>query len=192
MRYSQENFSKHYGQTVGLDFYLKRIQLPGNVNVALQVWDIGGQTLGGTMLDNYIFGAHGVVLVYDITNYSSFENLEDWYSAVKKVCHSGPLPHIALVGNKSDLEHMRSVKQDKHLKFAQDHAASSYLVSARTGESVDLCFQKVAADILQVKLSKPEVEQYQRVVKAQLTDSNNSSQHKMAPAQPTSSLCTIT
>ena len=100
MRYSQENFEKAYKQTLGLDFFLARIVLPGlnrvtstcslaivdvqklkfitagmdlhvpvshiqyfifvlgNVHVTLQVWDIGGQTLGGKMLDKYIFGAH--------------------------------------------------------------------------------------------------------------------------------------
>ncbi|KAK0058359.1 ras-related protein Rab-28 [Biomphalaria pfeifferi] len=197
MRYSQEQFSKEYGQTVGLDFYLKRINLLGGTNVALQVWDIGGQTLGGSMLDNYIFGAHGVLLVYDITNYSSFENLEDWFNAVKKVCGTGPMPHMALVGNKSDLEHMRTIKLDKHQKFAHDHNMSSYFVSAKTGESVALCFQKIAADILQVKLSKPEVDQHHRVVKAEIIDSNNSHGAKakrvqLPPRQAKSSLCNIT
>ncbi|RUS69614.1 hypothetical protein EGW08_022627 [Elysia chlorotica] len=195
MRYSQEQFSKQYGQTVGLDFYLKRINLQGSMNVALQVWDIGGQTLGGTMLSNYIFGAHGVLLVYDITNYSSFENLDDWFAAVKKVCGTGPMPHMALVGNKSDLEHMRTVKSDKHLKFAQDHNMTSYFISAKTGDSVSLCFQKIAADILQVKLTKPEVEQHQRVVKAEIIDTNNSyaaASKKEQRSQPKSSLCVIT
>ncbi|XP_076439639.1 ras-related protein Rab-28-like [Babylonia areolata] len=168
MRYAQEQFKKQYGQTVGLDFYLKRIVLPGSTHVALEIWDIGGQTIGSTMLSNYIFGAHGVLLVYDITNYSSFENLEDWYHAVKKVCAGTRMPHIALLGNKSDLEHMRTVKQDKHQKFAQEHGMSSYFVSAKTGDSVGLCFQRLAADILNIKLTKPETEQQHRVVKAEV------------------------
>lgn len=194
MRYSQENFSKQYGQTVGLDFYLKRINLQGNINVALQVWDIGGQTLGGSMLNNYIFGAHGVLLVYDITNYSSFENLDDWFRQVKQVCGAGPMPHMALLGNKSDLEHMRTVKQDKHQKFANDHNMTNYFVSAKTGESVSLCFQKIAADILQIKLTKPEIDQHQRVVKAEIIDYGNSynpSAARQAPKQQKSSLCVI-
>ncbi|KAL8568015.1 Ras-related protein Rab-28 [Nucella lapillus] len=173
MRYAQEQFQKQYGQTIGLDFYLKRIILPGSVHVALEIWDIGGQTIGSTMLSNYIFGAHGVVLVYDITNYSSFENLEDWYNAVKKVCAGGPLPHVALVGNKTDLEHMRTVKQDKHQKFSQENNMTSYFVSARTGETVNLCFQRVAADILKIKMTCPEVEQQHRVVKAEVIHHKN-------------------
>ncbi|XP_045038912.1 ras-related protein Rab-28 isoform X3 [Desmodus rotundus] len=99
--FAQETFGKQYKQTVGLDFFLRRITLPGNLNVTLQVWDIGGQTIGGKMLDNYIYGAQGILLVYDITNYQSFENLEDWYTVVKKVSEeSETQPLIALVGNK--------------------------------------------------------------------------------------------
>ncbi|XP_044274150.1 ras-related protein Rab-28 isoform X3 [Varanus komodoensis] len=101
-RFAQEAFGKQYKQTIGLDFFLKRITLPGNVNVTLQVWDIGGQTIGGKMLDKYVYGAQAVLLVYDITNQQSFENLEDWYNVVKKVNEeSETQPHVALVGNKS-------------------------------------------------------------------------------------------
>lgn len=192
MRYAQEQFKKQYGQTVGLDFYLKRIILPGGVHVALEIWDIGGQTMGSSMLSNYIFGAHGVVLVYDMTNYSSFENLEDWYNAVKKVCVGGCLPHIALLGNKTDLEHMRTVKQDKHQKFAQEHGMSSYFVSAKTGDSVGLCFQRITADILGIKLTKPEVEQQQRVVKAEVIKySNDMAAARPAPSETKSSFCSL-
>ncbi|XP_059868788.1 ras-related protein Rab-28 isoform X2 [Delphinus delphis] len=100
--FAQETFGKQYKQTIGLDFFLRRIMLPGNLNVTLQVWDIGGQTIGGKMLDKYIYGAQGILLVYDITNYQSFENLEDWYSVVKKVSEeSETQPLVALVGNKS-------------------------------------------------------------------------------------------
>ncbi|CAG5135071.1 unnamed protein product [Candidula unifasciata] len=193
-RYTQEQFSKPYGQTVGLDFYLKRICLQGNINVALQVWDIGGQTLGGSMLENYIFGAHAVLLVYDITNFSSFENLEDWFKVVSKVCGSGPMPYMALIGNKRDLEHMRTVKEDKQQKFAQEHGMTSYFVSAKTGESVSFCFQKIASDILQVRMSKPEVEQHQRVLKAEVINSNNSNSAtptQLHRPQQQSSLCNI-
>lgn len=173
-RYSQDQFGKQYRQTVGLDFFLKRIVLPGNVNVALQVWDIGGQTLGGSMLENYIYGAQGVLLVYDITNHASFENLEDWYGTVKKIMGSKEkMPHMALIGNKIDLEHMRTVKLDRHQRFAQDRGMSSHFVSAKTGDSVALCFQRIAAEILGIKLTKPDIEKHHKVVKAEIIQYNN-------------------
>ncbi|OCT99358.1 ras-related protein Rab-28 isoform X2 [Xenopus laevis] len=169
MRFAQESFGKQYKQTVGLDFFLKRITLPGNLNVTLQVWDIGGQTIGGKMLDKYIYGTQGVLLVYDITNYQSFENLEDWLSMVKKVNEeSETQPFVALVGNKIDLEHMRTVKADKHQRFCQENSLGSYFVSAKTGDSVFLCFQRAAAEILGIKLNKAEIEQSQHIVKAEI------------------------
>uniref|UniRef100_A0A8C6NIK0 Ras-related protein Rab-28 n=1 Tax=Nothobranchius furzeri TaxID=105023 RepID=A0A8C6NIK0_NOTFU len=170
-RFAQEAFGKQYKQTIGLDFFLKRISLPGNLNVTLQVWDIGGQTLGGKMLDKYVYGAHGVLLVYDITNYQSFENLEDWFNMVKKANEDSDIqPAVFLVGNKIDLEHMRTVKADKHQRFCQENGLISQFVSAKTGDSVYLGFQRVAAEILGIKLNKAEIEQSQRIVKAELVD----------------------
>ncbi|XP_078223638.1 ras-related protein Rab-28 isoform X3 [Callithrix jacchus] len=164
--FAQETFGKRYKQTIGLDFFLRRITLPGNLNVTLQIWDIGGQTIGGKMLDKYIYGAQGILLVYDITNYQSFENLEDWYTVVKKVSEeSETQPLVALVGNKIDLEHMRTIKPEKHLRFCQENGFSSHFVSAKTGDSVFLCFQKVAAEILGIKLNKAEIEQSQEGLK---------------------------
>ncbi|XP_066498550.1 ras-related protein Rab-28 isoform X2 [Hoplias malabaricus] len=170
-RFAQEAFGKQYKQTIGLDFFLKRITLPGNLNVTLQVWDIGGQTIGGKMLDKYIYGAQGVLLVYDITNSQSFENLEDWYSMVKKANEESDVqPVVALVGNKIDLEHMRTVKVDKHQRLCQENGLLSQFVSAKTGDSVLLCFQRLAAEILGIKLNKAEIEQSQRIVRAELVD----------------------
>ncbi|XP_067139631.1 ras-related protein Rab-28-like [Centruroides vittatus] len=167
-KFTQEQFEKQYHQTVGIDFFLKRISLPGGTNVTIQVWDIGGQTLCGQMLDKYLYGAHAVLLVYDITNHNSFENLQDWLGVTRQVFNSSNKPHLALVANKCDLEHMRAVKLDKHLKFAQDNGMSSHAVSAKSGDSVALCFQKIAAELLGIRLSRSEQETVQPIVKAEI------------------------
>ncbi|CAL8271352.1 unnamed protein product, partial [Boreogadus saida] len=113
----------------------------------------------------------GVLLVYDITNYQSFENLEDWFSMLKKANEESQVqPLVCLVGNKIDLEHMRTVKSDKHQRFCQENGLISQFVSAKTGDSVFLCFQRVAAEILGVKLNKAEMEQSQMIVKAELVN----------------------
>lgn len=101
-RYSQDQFERQYNQTLGIDFFMKRINLPNHTQVTLSVHDIGGQTLGGPMLDKYLYGADGILLIYDITNYSSFENLDDWYQTAQKFCNnSNKNIFFALVGNKS-------------------------------------------------------------------------------------------
>ena len=55
-----------------------------STEASLQLWDIGGQSIGSKMITNYIAGAHAVLFCYDITNYESFANLEDWLRIVMK------------------------------------------------------------------------------------------------------------
>ena len=140
-RFSSDEFTQSYKQTIGLDFFIKRLVLPGDVQVALQIWDIGGQTIGGKMIGNYIYGAQAVLLCYDVTNYSSFANLEDWFRLVRRTFSGGAtMPYLALVGNKMDLNHMRGVKLEKHTQFADENDMASFFMSAKTGDSVAQCF----------------------------------------------------
>lgn len=193
MRIAQEQFGKAYKQTLGLDFFLKRITLPGNINVTLQVWDIGGQQLGGNMLETYLYGADAVLLIYDVTNHSSFENVHDWMSVIKNtIGKDNKAPYLALIGNKIDLEHMRIVKADKHAEFALSNEMHSFFISAKTGDQVHFCFRKIAAEILGVKLSKSEVEKTSRVIKAEIVNYNNVQvPAKSSQSQAKSSFCVL-
>ena len=74
-----------------------------NIVAALQLWDIGGQQLGSNMLDTYLRNAHAILLVYDITNYQSFRDLEDWLMFVNHTFKDKERPYVALVGNKSSV-----------------------------------------------------------------------------------------
>jgi len=179
-RFCEDHFAKHYKQTIGLDFFVKRVILPGHVHVCMQVWDIGGQSIGGKMVSNYIHGAHAVVLVYDITNYQSFQHLEDWFFLVKRTFDKDPMPYVALMANKHDLSHMRAVKIEKHNQFADENDLYTYFVSARTGDQVQPSFYRIAADLAGVTLTKPEMEVAQAPTKAELI---NHQRHDPAHAE---------
>eukprot|EP00899_Mesostigma_viride_P028361 jgi/Mesvir1/870/Mv17439-RA.2 len=170
MRFVEDEFCKSYKQTIGLDFFLKQLTLPGDVQVAIQLWDIGGQTIGGKMIGNYIFGAQAVLLVYDISNYQSFQNLEDWFALVKRTFKDQTMPYVAIVANKADLTHLRTVKPEQHNKFANDNDLYSYFCSAKTGDKVMSTFYRIAADLAGVVLSKPEIEVASKVVKAEIVN----------------------
>jgi Ras-related protein Rab-28 len=170
MRFTEDSFAKSYKQTIGLDFYLKQLTLPGNKQVAIQLWDIGGQTIGSKMVSNYIYGAHALLLTYDITNYQSFQDLEDWFALVQKVYTKENMPRLALIANKSDLTHLRAVKPDKHNVFADQHGMYSYFVSAKTGDNVAATMFRIAADLAGVVLSKPDIEVASKVVTAQIVN----------------------
>ena len=65
-RFCEDYFAKSYKQTIGVDFFVKRIELPGDVQVAMQVWDIGGQSIFGKMIKTYIFEANAVLSIYSL------------------------------------------------------------------------------------------------------------------------------
>ncbi len=70
-------------QTLGVDHYIKRVEnLPGGQSVALQIWDIGGQSISSRMMKKYLKGAQAIILAYDLTDYQSFADLEDWMKLV--------------------------------------------------------------------------------------------------------------
>lgn len=146
-RFSDGNFSQNYKQTVGVDFFIRKLELNPKVSAALQIWDIGGQSIGSKMITNYIAGAHAILLCYDITNYESFANLEDWYRIVVKTFSGLPMPYVALVGNKNDLKHMAAVRMDIHNNFATENSMNSFLMSAKSGDQVLYAFQRIACTL---------------------------------------------
>lgn len=170
IRFTKDHFDKMYKQTVGVDWFIKRLVLPGDIHVAMQIWDIGGQSIGSKMIKNYIFGAQAVLLCYDVTNYASFQNLEDWYRLVQQTNKGGTMPYVALCGNKTDMNHMRAVKLDKHNMFAEENEMYSYFMSAKTGDSVNSSLYRIAADLAGVVLTKPEIEVAAKPVKAEIVD----------------------
>eukprot|EP01138_Halocafeteria_seosinensis_P000496 gb/GECG01000510.1/.p1 GENE.gb/GECG01000510.1/~~gb/GECG01000510.1/.p1 ORF type:complete len:203 (+),score=25.14 gb/GECG01000510.1/:1-609(+) len=169
--------------------------------------DIGGQTLGSKMLKRYIAGADAILFTYDITNYQSFQNLEDW---VRVVTHTNTddaepeeggdskadpdeddLPYFALLGNKSDLSHVRTVRMQKHAAFAEENGMSSFLLSAKTGDQVPTTFFKIAADLAGIPLSKPDTQVRTKVVKAELVDHDKDDPDVKEPDMSRGRRCTI-
>jgi len=100
-------------------------------------------------------------------------------------------PTFALVANKIDLEHLRAIKSDRHHKFAQEHGLLTYAVSAKTGEGVQLCLQKVAADLLGIRLSKQEQEQQHAVVRAEIVQYKEDSMPRNPQANTASAVCAL-
>jgi Ras-related protein Rab-28 len=175
-RFKDDGFKRVYRQTVGVDFYEKTIPLRGK-DVALQVWDIGGQSLASSMMSRYIRGASVIFLCYDVTDPSSFADLEDWLSLVRKTekeeaqeaaaaSISTPRPAaLYLVGNKIDLEHLRKVAAPSHDRFVSlNKLQGGFYLSARSGENVLTAFYTAAAAHLGVHLSEAEVEATKKVL----------------------------
>jgi Ras-related protein Rab-28 len=145
-RFVADGFSKVYRQTVGLDFFEKSVKLHGGKPATLQVWDIGGQSIGSKMLDKYLGGANAIFLCYDVTDSKSFADIEDWLAKV--LAAAGQVegrPSLFLVGNKADLIHLRQVTQETHDSFVDTNRLDGgFLVSASNGDRVTRSFYEAA------------------------------------------------
>jgi Ras-related protein Rab-28 len=121
------------------------------------------------MINNYIYGAHAVLLCYDITNNESFQDLEDWFRLVKKSFGKEKLPLVVLCGNKTDLEHMRAVKEPVARRFATENDMLEFNVSAKSGDRVNATFYSIAANLTGTLLPKNELDSVKEVISAQIT-----------------------
>ena len=102
---------------MGVELGIKFIKIKG-VNAKIQIWDTAGQERYRAITSSYYKGSHGCFIVYDITNQSSFDNVEKWYEHVQK--EAGKDISIILVGNKSDLENERKVSKEKGEDLAKN------------------------------------------------------------------------
>jgi Ras-related protein Rab-28 len=168
-RFAEDSFTQQYKQTVGVDFFIRRIELP-KYHIALQLWDIGGQSIGSKMITNYITGAHVVLLCYDITNYDSFANLEDWYRLVLKTFEGQPMPYTVLVGNKIDLRHLTAVKSQLHSQFAAENEMASFFMSAKSGDQVKQAFYTIAASVAGITIPQEELIAQPSIIPATIID----------------------
>uniref|UniRef100_A0A3B4ANN7 small monomeric GTPase n=1 Tax=Periophthalmus magnuspinnatus TaxID=409849 RepID=A0A3B4ANN7_9GOBI len=83
-RFSEDAFNSTFISTIGIDFKIRTIELDGK-KIKLQIWDTAGQERFRTITTAYYRGAMGIMLVYDITNEKSFENIKNWIRNIEEV-----------------------------------------------------------------------------------------------------------
>jgi Ras-related protein Rab-28 len=166
--FRNDGFVSVYKQTIGFEFYEKKINLRESP-VSLRIWDIGGQSIHSKSFQQYIASSSAIFLVYDVTNTESFHNLDDWMRILKK---HGVANNVYLVGNKVDMIAQRQVKLSQHNQFIEQHQQDpqnrlrgSLFLSAKTGENVVKAFYKVAAETLGQPLSEGELEVHDKILK---------------------------
>ncbi|XP_072044544.1 ras-related protein Rab-26-like isoform X2 [Amphiura filiformis] len=136
--------------TVGIDFRNKVVDIDGS-KVKLQIWDTAGQERFRSVTHAYYRDAHALLLLYDVTNRQSFENIRAWVSEIQEYANDDVV--VMLLGNKSDMVSERVVKKEEAEKLAKDHGVAYMETSAKSGLNVELAFVAVAKD-LKVKMTR--------------------------------------
>jgi len=144
LRYTDDTFLDDEVGTIGADFKVKFIKVDKK-NVKMQIWDTAGQEKFRTMTSSYFAGANAVIIVFDLSNKSSFDSVEKWMKEAKRF-NSGNQISFLLVGNKSDLSAVGGV-QDAARKFASQNDAIYCETSAKTGEKVSDAFFQIGTKL---------------------------------------------
>ncbi|XP_045483348.1 ras-related protein Rab-8A isoform X2 [Harmonia axyridis] len=143
-RFSEDAYNTTFISTIGIDFKIRTIELDGK-KIKLQIWDTAGQERFRTITTAYYRGAMGIMLVYDITNEKSFENIKNWIRNIEE--NASADVEKMLLGNKCELEEKRQVSKERGEQLAVEYGIKFIETSAKASIRVEEAFYTLARDI---------------------------------------------
>ena len=155
MQYTDKSFQEAHMSTIGLDYRLKNLQLKNGKNIKLQIWDTAGQDRFRAITKNYYKGAHGILLIYDVTSLQTYENVKNWITQIREEAS----PHIVIyiIGNKIDMVEERKIKTEEGKQLANEFHLQFFETSAKTGQNVNETFDSLVNKIDDVYTKLDEV-----------------------------------
>ncbi|CAD6590236.1 MAG: hypothetical protein ASARMPREDX12_004231 [Alectoria sarmentosa] len=150
-RFTRNEFNLDSKSTIGVEFATRSIQVDAKT-IKAQIWDTAGQERYRAITSAYYRGAVGALLVYDISKHQTYENVQRWLKELRD--HADANIVIMLVGNKSDLRHLRAVPTEEAKQFASDNNLSFIETSALDASNVELAFQNILTEIYRIVSSK--------------------------------------
>ena len=145
IRFTDDTFSDSYVTTIGVDFKIKTLDVDGK-SVKLQIWDTAGQERFRNIISSYYRGAQGIMLVYDITDLESFQNLNSWLIEIEK--NASKNVYKILVGNKCDMESERKVTVEQGKDFATQYGMKFFETSAKDSTNVAEAFITMTKEVI--------------------------------------------
>ena len=148
-------FISDSSKTIGVDFETKVLEMDGLV-IKLLIWDFAGEERFRFIFPQYIYGAMGGILMYDITDYSSFSHISNWLSVINGTTQRFP---IILLGAKSDLDDYREISLREGQKVAKLMDLKEFFeCSSKTGENVKKSFALLTRIMLnRMAIKKTEI-----------------------------------
>jgi len=146
-RFTRNEFNLESKSTIGVEFATRSIQVDKKT-IKAQIWDTAGQERYRAITSAYYRGAVGALLVYDISKHGTYENVERWLKELRD--HADTNIIISLVGNKSDLRHLRSVPSDEAKAFAEKNGVSFIETSALDSTNVEQAFHTILTEIYHI------------------------------------------
>lgn len=143
-RFASDKFDTNSKATIGVEFVYKTLKINKEV-IKVEVWDTAGQERYRAITSSYYKGAKGAIIVYDITNEDSFNNVESWMNEVTKKGKTDM--QFLLVGNKKDLINDRKVTEQKGIDKAKELNMNLFEASALEKTNVNEAFNYLVKEI---------------------------------------------
>lgn len=130
--------------TIGLDLHIKKVFINGTIKI-LQIWDLGGQIQFRFFLPDYFKGAHGILLGFDVSRFTTFQSLEEWLAAIREKCPQTP---VVLVAYKADKAYYPALRREMGFEFAEKYGLIDFIeVSAKEDINVETPFRSLLTSI---------------------------------------------
>jgi small GTP-binding protein len=148
-RFVHNQFDEKYLSTVGTNISSKdtEVYIPdtgANMGLKLLIWDIAGQLMFSDVDATYFRGAKGALVVCDITNRNTLDNLPDWIYRFRSICPDSP---FMILVNKSDLSNQGQFEPEDAEHIARSYKTHFFLTSAKTGDGVENAFHTLGVAI---------------------------------------------
>ena len=157
-RYIQKVFNESYSCTIGVDFFMKSIDV-GEKSIKLQLWDTAGTEKFRSITTGYYRGANAAFVVFDLTSKQTFDCLNEWIENYYKYSNPDYEKNVVLIGNKSDLVNKREVSEEEIEKFAKDNNIMYFETSAKDGKNIDEFFYFIAEKLVKQYENKENEEE---------------------------------
>lgn len=145
-RYVDGNFDESTIATVGVDFFIKQVIYENIGNCTLQLWDLGGQKRFRHLLESFIMGAKGALLLFDLTKMPKINDILNWVNIIRM--HDLDLP-IVLIGTKNDLEEAIAVDDESANSIKNAFNMIKFVkTSSKTGDNIDLVFDILVGELM--------------------------------------------
>ena len=168
LRFVDDIWNDTFVPTIGVDFKIKTFEIDDK-KIKMQIWDTAGQERFKNIIASYYRGAHGILLLYDVTDKDSFKNLSNWLIEIEKNASKNVLK--VLIGNKSDLEDKRLVSYNQGKEFADTYGLKFIETSAKKNLNVNEAFETLGRELMIASTDKKITSQKQNkkisVAKAQ-------------------------
>jgi Ras-related protein Rab-1A len=158
LRFVDDIWNDTFVPTIGVDFKIKTFDIDGK-KIKMQIWDTAGQERFKNIIASYYRGAHGILLIYDVTDKDSFRNLSNWLIEIEKNASKNVLKIV--IGNKTDLENKRVISYNQGKEFADTYGLKFLETSAKKNLNVNEAFETLGRELMAASEDKKIIKQKQ-------------------------------